>query len=195
MMKVILALACFVVIALAANPTPPVWPTAFSATILHTDAFGGMRVSRWFYDNVNMVERFDGLRMWQGEMYWIEDIRDYTTDVNTFVAFLQEEVSCFTGPVNGTMIDPNFQDFQYAGLSFVGFTKANHWMLNNQNQGMFLQLWDDAVSREIIRIDIANEYNGMSETWTFMEMNVGAQDPSLFVVNPTIAPICNSFKK
>jgi len=177
-----------IVLATPKAPSPPTWPTAFDASILAVDPFGNMRFFRWFYDSTNNVERRDGLRDWNGDMYWIEDVRDYTTTVNTFMAFQMDEVSCFTMPTNGSLPEPNFSSFQYVGLSLVGFRTCDHWIYNSES-GPFFQVWDDSTSGELVRIEIANE--GMSEMWTFMEVNIGAQDPNLFVIPAIIESVCN----
>jgi len=191
-MKGILLFVALVVYVSAQAPNPPTWPTAFDSSILALDNMGGMRFFRWFYDSGNNVERHDGLRMWNGEMFWIEDLKDYDTQVNTFMAFMFDEVSCFTRPTNGTLIEPDFTQFTWIGLSLVGFRTCNHWILEDSKDGFFFMLWDDSTTRELVRINIVNQNNGFDETWTFMEMNVGAQDQNLFVVPTIIESICTA---
>lgn len=69
-MKVTLLLVlAAVAIALAANPTAPKWPGAFSASVMATGGVGQPpRFFRWFYSDTIDKGRFDGMGYWNDEM-------------------------------------------------------------------------------------------------------------------------------
>jgi len=192
-MKYIILVVLAVELILAQQPSPPTWPAAFASTVIaNGNQQRGPRFFRWFFDSTNQVERFDGIREFAGSMYFIEDIRDYATTTNYLIAFQMDEVSCWTNPTNGSMNIPDFNNFDWVGYSLVDYRKCNHWVYRNRHDGFFAQIWDDATSRDLVRIEVATFEYG-SETWDFLELDAGAQDQSLFVVPAAIAGICTPF--
>jgi len=173
-------------------PSPPTWPSQFSASILATDQMGNIRFFRWFYDYVKQCERMDGMVDWMGDIQIASRIRDHAETTGYDIFYKEDEVSCFSKTINATMPEPNLSAFYYAGLSIVNYEKCNHWIMNEHSSGLFAQLWDTADTRELRRVDIVNQENGMAETWDFMEVDNGAQDANLFMVPELISNVCNS---
>jgi len=184
----IVAVAFFAVV--LSDPSPPKWPVEFSASIFGWRNDGHRRHFRWFYDYTDGLERFDGMVEWKGEHYFAEIIKNYASQTKYHIYYQEGEVTCLTTPINGSMHYPDLSSFQFAGLSIVGYDTCNHWMLNDQPDQFFFQLWDRTSDRALKRIDVVNEEDRHEETWEFMEMDITSQDSELFVISPLILSIC-----
>jgi len=194
-MKSILLLSVLIGIALAAkaNPPTPTWPNAFASSVLMQDNQGDMpRFSRWFYDYTNQFERFDGMRQFNGEMYFHKVIVDWTKQIEYRIIFHDDSVTCFTNSTHGQMMHPQFANFQYIGPAMIFYDVCNWWAEENQQKGYLMQLWNDATTQEFRRFDFNDYANQFEVTFTFMEMDVGAQDANLWVIDPIIQSICFS---
>jgi len=143
---------------------------------------------RWFYDSVANVERLDGIDFFNGELYFTETIINYSTEVVYTVIYHDETVLCFTNTTQGTIFNPSFKGFTYAGQSIVMYRQCNWFIFNNDNY--MLQVYTDAKTNEFVRIDFTDASE--DDDYTFTEMNVGDQDSNLFVLPAAIAAICPS---
>jgi len=178
---------------MAADPSKPKWPTAFSASVLARRSDRDHRREdffRWFYDSNQEMERFDGMVIWHNEPHWALIIVDYSSMVRFSVFFQEDEATCIKESINHTMIKPDFSSFSYAGTSLVGYQPTYHWTARDQKRDFF-QLWDAQSSRDIVRIDVVNPV-GDNERWNFMEIDAVSQDPNLFVLPDIILTNCNS---
>jgi len=117
-------------------------------------------------------------------------IIDWVKQTETSIIFHDESVSCFINTTSGSQYTPNFQQFIYAGPVIVFYETCSWFYYQDPSSQAFFQLWVDVQTNEIVRIDYNNPSQQIEYTVTFMEMNIGAQDQNLFVINPIIQSIC-----
>jgi len=176
---------------LAQNPSKPQWPKAFSASIYarrnvepHHEYF------RWFWDENVQKDRFDGMVKFRGEEWFAEIIADHPSGIRYNVFYQNEEVVCYTNAIKKTMFHPNMTVFNYHGKSMVNFRPAYEWIAEDTDAKMTWHLFDDQGTREILRVDAFNHTSEHSEAWTFWEMDVGPQDPNLFILPSLVEKNC-----
>jgi len=180
-------LLSIIALAIAQEPKKPMWPDAFSATVVRRTN-NGMHFSRWFYDFKNLRDRFDGFAEWHGEFYFAEQIFKHTEGFDYTVYYRDSEVTCIKNKINSTMIKPDFSNFRFAGISLVNYQQCYHWVANDTRRDFF-QFWDRVSDREPVRFDVINRFR-QEEQFTFTEFDVGAQDQGLFDVPPIIKDSC-----
>jgi len=89
------------------------------------------------------------------------------------------------------MFDPSFTSYTYIGQALIGYEQCNWWYFNDTASGDFIQLWALAdTSNEIKRMEITTP-TGYSAKWWFIEVDVTAQDPTVFQVPALIQGVCN----
>jgi hypothetical protein len=193
-MRFLVAIAFFalVAVAFAATPSTPVWPSAFAASVVATDNRGNQRYFRWYYDSANLKERFDGMVPWNDQMYYAEQIRDFSKDLQYDVFYQQEYATCFSHPINGTVPHPNFAQFSYVGQALVQYDNVYHWGYYDKTSNFTFNYFDTQTTREPKRFDLADLNRGWEETWLFMGFDADPQDASLFTVPSVLLPLCNS---
>jgi hypothetical protein len=110
------------------------------------------------------MERFDGPAMWGGEFYIATIIKDHSNDVETAIFYQQDDVTCITGPINGTMPNPDFSSFKYIGVSIVDYEKAYHFIADDPSRHAFFQLFSKVSDGDIYRID-ASSWRGNEQMY------------------------------
>jgi hypothetical protein len=191
MRSFVLLVVLFAVAVLASNPSQPVWPTAFAASVLATDNQGNQRFTRWSFDATKGKERFDGMVPWNDEQYYAEMIRDFANDRQYDIFYQNEYASCFTHPMNGTVPHPDFTQYRFIGNAIVQYDAVYHWAFFDQSNNITFNYFDRQSDREPKRFDIADLARNWAETWMFMGFDDEPQDASLFVVNSVLLPLCN----
>jgi len=194
---VVCLLLAFVAVALSA-PSTPVWPKAFSSSVLIANVSGNYppRFVRWFNDVGQNAARIDGLRYFGPNVppVWVQQYINGAQKLEYVVIFGQNDVNCFTVPLRGPIISPSFAGFFYQGQVLVGPSGRvlNRWGERNSTANTFQQYLEDATSREPFRLSYFYEIGSQveEEVWEFLEFDAGAQDPSLFVIPGPIKQIC-----
>jgi len=191
-MKFLLVIALFVAIAFAASPSPPVWPSEFSASVLISrDDRRRPEFTRWFASYPQQKDRFDGLTDWKGEEYLAEIIIDSKTHQQTDVYYDQESVVCFTHPDNRTFPKPDFSNFDYRGLALIDYNVVLHWE-ERVRRDIFLEYFETQVGRNPVQFVVHDLRNRRVDTWRFFEFDASPQDPSIFTLPAAIQAVCNS---
>jgi len=196
-MKVLLflvALAALVVLeALAQTPPVPVWPRAFSSSVLiRRDRERRPEFFRWFYDFGLKLDRFDGVRRWQGEDWFAEMVLDHVSNTQYNIFYQLDTVVCFTHAINWTMDRPSFTGASFIGKGLVDYQPVYHWYEEDKTRGIHYQIWDaQSDVRELVRIDIDDTVRHRAESWTFMEFDARSQNPNMFNIPDDIAAQCS----
>jgi len=192
----LVAVAClaFVACAYSANPPTPVWPAAFSATVIVTRSRADVptvEYFRWFYDATNQRERFDGIFTYLGSQYFRELIVDYAKSTEYNILTRGNILECFIRKPVGKLIKPNFANYTYAGFALINYELTYHWSAYNRTSGGVYQYFETADDHEPAEFDYAHPETNDDETWTFLEFDSGAQDPDLWVIPEPISLACN----
>jgi len=196
-MLVVVLLIAVVALVSAANPPSPVWPTAFTASVLvdSNDPQNPPGFFRWIYSSTLAKERFSGIGQWQGLMVYWERLFDFNAD-NMWNIYYHSDgsVVCFTGKINGTLPHPVFTSFTYLGKALDGYNPVYHWYYANtfQGQNITMQYYDNQATREPARFDIADLNKQTALTLQYMEFDDEPVDSSLFNVPALILSQCNS---
>jgi len=197
MKLVVCLLLAFVAVALCA-PTPPVWPKAFSASVVVANVSGNFppRFVRWFNDVGQNAARIDGLRYFGPNVppVWVQQYINGAQKLEYIVVFGQNDVNCFTVPLRGPIISPDFSSFRYEGQVLVGPSGRvlNRWGMYNGTSNTFQQYLEDPWSREPARLSLFYQIGSQveEEVWEFFEFDAAPQDASLFVIPGPIKQIC-----
>eukprot|EP01121_Diplochlamys_sp_Union-15-3_P014653 TRINITY_DN46_c0_g1_i3.p1 TRINITY_DN46_c0_g1~~TRINITY_DN46_c0_g1_i3.p1 ORF type:complete len:193 (-),score=37.79 TRINITY_DN46_c0_g1_i3:75-653(-) len=191
-MKCITLLVLLFAVAIFAQPTKPTWPKAFSASV-EVDFWGEERRPhhlRWFYDQTENKDRIDGVHRWHDEYYLARTIFNHAIGKEYTVFRQMEYVTCIYRDINSTLPKPNFDNVEYRGTALIDYRTAYRW--REHVDRVTLEYYDDAATREPLRIDVADERRGFVVTWKFRGVDACAQDPSVFVISPEIQAICNA---
>eukprot|EP01089_Gocevia_fonbrunei_P011498 TRINITY_DN2486_c0_g1_i1.p2 TRINITY_DN2486_c0_g1~~TRINITY_DN2486_c0_g1_i1.p2 ORF type:complete len:200 (-),score=34.72 TRINITY_DN2486_c0_g1_i1:3-602(-) len=189
MMKIVIALA-FLFVLVACEPTKPVWPNAFSATVAVKGEHRHPTLFRWFYDFGVKKDRFDGIVRWQDEPYFSKVIFDHTTQEETTIFHQEDQVACYVSAINSSMPHPAFTNVKFIGEALIDYVPVYHWIEDSEHHSYQVFDYQDA-SREIKRIDVHDKRTRFTSTWTFHEMDKGRQDPTLFLIPAPISSVCN----
>eukprot|EP01092_Planopodium_desertum_P013974 TRINITY_DN68_c0_g1_i1.p1 TRINITY_DN68_c0_g1~~TRINITY_DN68_c0_g1_i1.p1 ORF type:complete len:196 (-),score=57.19 TRINITY_DN68_c0_g1_i1:85-672(-) len=176
-------------------PSTPVWPAAFSASVLVYDPdFGSQpQYFRWFYSQTLKMDRLDGLTAWKGQFYYATRIFDHNKDIQDDVYFQTDSVVCIQHPLNHTIPDPDFSQFKFVGNAIVDYVVTNFWAGQTPDNHTFFQYYEDATTRDPIRIDISDEHHfGRAIRWVFNEFDDGAQNANVYTLPADILSLCNS---
>jgi len=192
MKAIVLSLLFFVAFVASQTPSKPTWPAAFSSTIIETSPNAPDHYDRYFYDAKLNSERTDGTRRINEVTYFRTLIKNATDKVEyeVLVDVQNDQTTCFTRASATPILVPNFSNFTYVGKALVGVVVTNLWLDQVRNSTSFYQYFDDATTRTPVRIDGNNQQRGGDFTWTFREVDVGAQDPNLFVLPPALKALC-----
>jgi len=194
-MKGVIALLILVFVALIAAqpPSPPVWPTYFSASVGVFENNGMAQFFRWFYDASQNMDRFDGENTWQGEPYFATRIFNHVIQQETVVYFQQELAVCFQHTINRTIPKPPLNLLNYQAKGIVNFQPVYQWSYTQPNNFSFTY-YDSQTYREPVRIDFSDYTRQpiFTVTYVFYEFDETAQDTSLFQISPIILATCNS---
>jgi len=187
---IILTLFCWMVA--SQTPSRPVWPNSFSGTVVQKRSDDPRPFFfRYFYDFTAAKDRLDGLREWQGEIYWAEIIFDHKAATEYNVFFQGSLVTCYTNKINSTVPRPDFSTLNYVGKAVIDFIPVYHWFVDDRERGVTFQVYDEqADTRHIKRLDLYDARRGFADSWTFHEFDVAPQDPLLFVLPPIIVDTC-----
>eukprot|EP01102_Stenamoeba_stenopodia_P023307 TRINITY_DN9_c0_g1_i1.p1 TRINITY_DN9_c0_g1~~TRINITY_DN9_c0_g1_i1.p1 ORF type:complete len:214 (-),score=53.55 TRINITY_DN9_c0_g1_i1:109-693(-) len=185
-----LVLVLAFVAAVAAQSSPPVWPSDFSATIILTTSQNPYPFFlRWFYSQTLNQERFDGVIEHEGQRYFAERLFDFNQDNETDVFFGNggQSVFCFTDSINYPLVKPDFSSFNFFGQSLVDEEVANLYIY--APQGALMQYWTTQAG-EPKRFDYANSTSNFNVAYDFIEFDAGLQDPTLFTIPAAIRSVC-----
>jgi len=192
MKAVVLTLLLFVVLVFSQTPSKPVWPTALSATILITSPNNPTHYDRYFYDTKLNAERSDGRRVINGVAYYREFIKNATDKVEfEILTSLQDgEATCFARASATPILVPNFNNFTYVGKALVGVVTTYLWLDQSRTSNSFYQYFDDVNTRTPVRLDGFDQQRGGEISYAFREVDVGPQDPNLFILPPALKATC-----
>jgi len=196
---VILFVALFA-LAFAASPSPPSWPSGFSASVSKTYTYSGSTLPsifyRWFYSEALNKERTDTVTQVNGEnAYWTTIINANAEKEWNIYVLNDDEITCYENQffltnVSALSLAPQLPFFFYIGQSLVGFEVVNHWSYFNFTYNTTYQYYENTKSRAPVKLDVV--YAGVYQTtYSFFEFDGGDQDPSLFVIDPNILQICS----
>jgi len=148
---------------------------------------------RWFWDTTQNKDRLDGVIEFQRRHHFAEMYFDHPKGTEYDVLWQNETAVCFTKPINTTIPKINFGPFEFIGKALVDYAPAYHWYYHDRENGHVYQVYDTQDTRQLLRIDIANERRREAVVWTFFEMDVGPQDPLVFTINPAILATCKPY--
>jgi len=193
-MKAVLIVVLIALCAFAyAQPPKPVWVNAFSATVSgHRTGEPHPHFFRWFYDFRANKDRFDGVVRWHDEPWFTEVIYDHSKKVEYAIFREPATIVCITNTLNRTIPRPNFQNVVYFGTAIVNYVPAYVWYENDTARRISFFVYDDQVTRRVLRMDVDDRDRHVSESWTFLEFDAGPQDPNLFVVPANILAQCTA---
>ena len=126
---------------------------------------------RWFYDSKQQLERFDGPAFWGGEFYLATVIRDHSSQTETSIFYQEDDVTCITGPINGTMPDPDFSQFNYIGVSVVDYEKTYHFIANDPQRHVFAQIFSKVSDGDLFRVDFSS-WRGNEKMYELLVINI-----------------------
>jgi len=192
-MKALIILLACVLVVLAQTPTPPVWPSYFSASVGVFANNGQNSFFRWFYDATLNMDRFDGENIWNGEPYFGTRIFNHVQNIETVVYFQINYAACFSHPINGSIPKPPLNLLNYVAKGIVNFQPVYQWNLNQPGNFSFTY-YDNQVTRDPVRIDFANfrSFPVQEVTYIFWEFDATGQDPTLYQLSPIIMQNCNN---
>eukprot|EP01120_Amphizonella_sp_Union-15-10_P005978 TRINITY_DN184_c0_g2_i3.p1 TRINITY_DN184_c0_g2~~TRINITY_DN184_c0_g2_i3.p1 ORF type:complete len:200 (-),score=27.82 TRINITY_DN184_c0_g2_i3:45-644(-) len=184
-------------VAIAQQPSRPVWPTAFSASVEHRrhEPFERHepRFHRFYYDSVKNKDKITGIEEWHAEYYWTERIFDHNIQ-REYTVYLQRGSSvCFYRSINTTLPKPNFANVNYIGQSLINYEPVYHWIETDRTRGITFQYFETVKYREPKRIEVSHDREGRSETWNFFEFDSCPQDPELFDLPAAVRNTCNPY--
>eukprot|EP01113_Clastostelium_recurvatum_P018998 TRINITY_DN223_c0_g1_i1.p1 TRINITY_DN223_c0_g1~~TRINITY_DN223_c0_g1_i1.p1 ORF type:complete len:230 (-),score=72.23 TRINITY_DN223_c0_g1_i1:91-741(-) len=184
-------LAVALPVALAQTPSKPVWPKAFSASVLEEFPGSPPHFDRLFWDSNLKCERRDGSRSFGPNQRPVrfESIVNFNERIDYEVFFERDQVQCHARPAYGNFTQPDFNQFTYVGRALIGQVVTNFWANQNKTRGTFFSYWEDAVSREPVRMDLLDKENRETRL-TFMEFDAAPQDPALFILPDAIKATC-----
>jgi len=189
-------LLAIVVCVLAQTPNKPIWPDGWSATVrVHNNRERHPGFFRWFWDKAQNKDRIDGIVEWKNEMYLAETIFDHAAGKEYRVYYQGGLVNCFDRPINSTLPKPDFSKFNYVGKAIVNYEPAYQWFFDDKLRGVAVALFDRQDNREILRIDVDDRTRRRSESFIFLEYQVGAQAPEIFQIEKIILDQCNDEKR
>jgi hypothetical protein len=142
------------------------------------------------FSAILMWERFDGLQRHHEEFYWTTTIADTITKKEWFVVNQGNLVECYIRPWNRTLPHPNFDRARFRGKAEINNRVVDHWVEVSPEGREVAQVYDTSDGQEIVRIDI--EHRGRALAVHFHELDVGTQNPSLWVLPDAINAICTN---
>jgi len=145
---------------------------------------------RYFYSETLDKARADAMTVWNNEQVFSTQIFDHNTENQIDLFFTQNTVVCITHPLNGTVPTPNFTNFMYVGKALINYLPAYQWIDSIAGE-YTLQYWSDQSTSEPLRFDFSDLRRGFFQSFVFYEFDETAQDPSLYLIPSTIAPLCN----
>merc|ERR1711862_47349 len=189
----LLLILALVGIAASAAPSTPTWPKAFSASVLVVNASNPeySYFWRWFHDLSANMARLDGFINIGNTIppIFTSTIVDENAKEEYVVLYPPNQVSCWTRAITRPLVNPDFSDFDFVGLSLINYATVNQWVARNATSGNFFSYFEDSSSREPVRFVMFNT-DGHEEVWNFYEFDAGAQDPALFEISSQIKAIC-----
>jgi len=185
--------ALLAAVAVAATPAKPVWPAAFSSTLIVVKNNDPQpRFTRWFYDSTLKMDRFDTVITWNAETYWASIINNHVTEQQTTLLFQMDDAMCFLGAINGTLPKPDFSRLQFVGVAIVNYEVCNHWIVREPEHQRVFQIYDGSDSGRIIRMDLDDDRRGESWLIYWSELDIDSQDPDLFAVPDELKGQCTT---
>jgi len=188
----LLAVGCF------AAPAKPVWPSEFSATVGAHNLKHHERPNffRWFYSTKLDKERIDGAIDMGGELFFVESIADFKTDVEKVVLRGRDSVFCNEKNITGSYLPkPNFDHFEYIGEGDIDYTVVNVWYAADHHDHLTIVYYEDKRDGTPVRMDVADRRTNQKEEtieYSFFEFDAAPQDPDLFKVEANINHLCKS---
>lgn len=176
-------------------PPLPVWPSAFSARVLRnlhgTLAVGG----NWYFSEKQNAERYN---------FQYRNFRDEETYEAVFA--LYSESKAYLLKTTGNSIECKYYDLETNKVvvpSFKGYTykgqekllldyqvEVDHWYDASQKEGV-INYYDLASNNTIpVRIEKLSPGQKRTEIFTFLTIDVGAQDPNLFNLPANVKATC-----
>eukprot|EP01111_Echinosteliopsis_oligospora_P014402 TRINITY_DN541_c0_g1_i1.p1 TRINITY_DN541_c0_g1~~TRINITY_DN541_c0_g1_i1.p1 ORF type:complete len:219 (+),score=41.37 TRINITY_DN541_c0_g1_i1:66-722(+) len=178
----------------SATPDIPVWPDAFSATIISqnlSDPFGGTLFFRWFWDNTVQKGRIDGGFPWKDVFVIRTIIWDHPKGVQYSLYAVNDQITCYTEDIPTSQYVPDFSNFTYVGESVIDYQTVYEWAdQSTRNPGEYY-LYFETKKQEPFRFETLDE-NGFQIESTFFEFDEGTQDPELFKIPDIIKRSCNA---
>eukprot|EP01121_Diplochlamys_sp_Union-15-3_P015727 TRINITY_DN524_c0_g1_i4.p1 TRINITY_DN524_c0_g1~~TRINITY_DN524_c0_g1_i4.p1 ORF type:complete len:200 (-),score=40.71 TRINITY_DN524_c0_g1_i4:13-612(-) len=189
----LLFIVLFAVSVLSQTPTKPVWPKAFSTSV-EVDEWNGQRrphFFRWFYDQSQQKDRFDGVTFWLDEAYFSVTIFDHKAGKEWRIFYQREFTTCYQRSINGTLPVPPLDDVEYRGVALIDYQAAYQWRERIPDVGITFEYFDNVISREPVRIDVRDERRGITQTWKFRSFDACIQDSSIFELPQNVQDSCN----